>query len=101
MTAQLGWLWDDNLHVFLEFVACLVSYDLDPEELKIHLAEAFAADPEREVWYSVVMNECTLHLGRDGGTAVVQIKADGPRSLTAKLSVLVSFLANYSAVVRR
>jgi len=100
MTEQLGWLWDENVQPFLEFVAGSVGYDLAPEALATYLAEVRAADAEREAWCVIPLHGCTLHLASDPGTFVVHAKMDGPGSLAAELRGVVAFLACYSAVTR-
>ena len=100
MTVQLGWLWDENLQPFLEFVAGSVGYDLAPAELAAYVSEVRASDAEQDAWCRIPLHGCTLHLARDAGTFVVHAKADGPGSLTAELRGVVAFLACYSAVAR-
>lgn len=100
MADQLGWMWDDNLRPFLEFVAGSVGCDLAPEELSAYLTGVRASDAEQDAWYRIPLRDCTLHLARDAGTSVVHVKAGGPGLLTSELRGVVAFLACYSAVAR-
>jgi hypothetical protein len=100
MTEHLGWLWDENVQPFLEFVAGSVGYVLAPEELEAHLTDIRGSNPEQEAWCRIAFDGCTLHLASDPGTFVVHVKADGSSQLTGELRGVVSFLACYSAAAR-
>ena len=100
MTEQLGWMWEDNLRLFLDYVGGLLNYDMASEELEAHLALTSASDAEKDLWHQIDFQGCTLYLAPDQGTYVVHVKADTTSRHTEQLRGIVSFLACYSAATR-
>jgi hypothetical protein len=100
MTEQLGWMWEENLRPFLDYVASSLNYDMASEELEAHMALTSASDAEKDLWHQVDFRGCALYLAPDQGTYVVHVKADTTSQHTEQLRGIVSFLACYSVATR-
>lgn len=100
MKESIGWLFDENVSHFLQFVASSLQYDLIPEELEAYVGIIRTADAERDVWCRIALPTCTLYMARDSGTFVVHVEIDGPTLLAGELRGVVAYLACYTSTAR-
>ncbi len=93
-----GWLFDDNLGPFVNFLADLAGYDLLRDELTAITAGVRETDAEAGRWYEYCLGgkaTVTCALARDPGTCVLHYRVDCPNNLVEQVEVAAGIMAEY------